>query len=301
MQVVDLIHAALPISLMLIVLALGLRCSWSDATFLFHEPALFARSLLAMNVVLPVAALLIIIYFDLKPPVEIALIVLAISPVPPILPPKLLKLVTRDDYVYGLLVASAVLAVVLIPLTLAIISSATGRDLHIDPALVARSVATSVLLPLGVGLLIRHFLPGLANRITGAVSTIGTLLLAAAMLAIFIVGWRGFRTLIGDGTLLAFIAFTLLALAVGHLFGGPRGDDRTVLALSCASRHPGVAIAIGAALFPDQKKLIAVAVLLDLIVAAIATIPYTRWRKKLHERLSGGGASVPPSAPSGHR
>ena len=76
---------------------------------------------------------------------------------------------------------------------------------------------------------------------------------------------------------------------MGHLLGGPRGDDRTVLALSSAARHPGVAIVIGAALFPDQKKLIAVAVLLELIVATIATIPYTRWRRKRHEKQACGG------------
>ncbi len=294
MQIVDLIHSALPISLMLIVLALGLRCSWSDATFLFHEPSLFARSLLAMNVVLPIAAVLIATSVALKPPVAIALFVLAISPVPRVLPPKLLKLVTRDDYVYGLLVATALLAILLIPLSLAIISGVSGRDLYIDPILVARSVAISVLLPLGVGLLVRQFLPGFANRITGAVSMIGTLLLAVSMLAIFAIGWRGFGALIGDGTLLAFVVFTLLSLALGHMFGGPRGDERTVLALSCASRHPGVAIAIGVALFPGQKKLIAVAVLLDLIVAALASIPYTRWRKTLHERTLAGREPASP-------
>jgi BASS family bile acid:Na+ symporter len=294
MQVLEFVHIALPASLILVVLALGLRCTWGDVTFLFHEPSLLVRSLMSMNVVLPVVALLVATTFDLKPPVKVALFVMAVSPVPPILPPKLLKLVTRDDYVWGLLVASSLFAIVLIPLTLAIISSVAGLNWRVDPALVARSVGISVLLPLGVGLVIGHFFPGFANRITRAVSAIGMALLLAASIAIVAIGWRAFGELIGDGTLLAFVALALIALLVGHLLGGPRGDDRTVLALSTSARHPGVAIVIGAALFPDQKKLIAVAVLLDLIVATIATIPYTRWRRKLHERQAHGRTAPGP-------
>jgi BASS family bile acid:Na+ symporter len=184
------------------------------------------------------------------------------------------------------------LAIVLVPLSLTIIGGVLGQQVHVDAALVARSVAMSVLLPLGVGLLIRHFFPGFANRTSGPVSIIGNLLLLAALIAILAIGWRGFGALVGDGTLLAFIALTLLALGAGHWLGGPRGDDRTVLALSNASRHPGVAIALGASLYPDQRKLIAVAVLLYLIVATISTIPYTQWRRKLHARVVGSQASV---------
>ncbi len=285
MQVIELVNAALPLSLMLIVLTLGLRCTWTDTMFLFHEPALLARSLLSMSVVVPIAALLMATSFDLKPPVKVALVALAVSPVPPILPPKLIKLVTRDDYVYGLLVATSLLAIVLIPASLAIISSITRHAVHVDAALVARSVASSVLLPLGAGLLLRHFFPGFANRVSGPLSIFGNLLLLVSLVAILAFGWRGFAALVGDGTLLAFVALTVVALGAGHLLGGPRGDDRTVLALSNASRHPGVAIALGASLYPDQKKLIAVAVLLYLIVATIATIPYTQWRRKRHERI----------------
>ncbi len=290
-EILQLVHIALPASLILIVLALGLRCTWGDVTFLFREPPLLVRSLLSMNVVLPVVAVLVATTFDLKPPVKVALFVMAVSPVPPVLPPKLLKLVTRDDYVWGLLVASSLFAIVLIPLILAIVGGVLGRDWRVDPALVASSVGASVLLPLGVGLVIRHFFPGFANRITRTISAIGVVLLLAASIAIIATGWRAFGELIGDGTLLAFVALALSGLLVGHLLGGPRGDDRTVLALSSAARHPGVAIVIGAALFPDQKKLIAVAVLLDLIVATIATIPYTRWRRKLHEKRALGGTA----------
>jgi BASS family bile acid:Na+ symporter len=75
------------------------------------------------------------------------------------------------------------------------------------------------------------------------------------------------------------IVFTLIGLAVGQVLGGPDPDNRTVLALSTAVRHPGVAVAIAGAVTED-KKIIAAAVLLAAVVGAIVTIPYVKMRKK---------------------
>ena len=85
----------------------------------------------------------------------------------------------------------------------------------------------------------------------------------------------------------AIVAFSLAGLAAGHLLGGPDPDDRVVLALATASRHPGVALAIASANFPGQK-LVPVAVLLYLIVSAIVSIPYLTGRRRQH----GGIASA---------
>jgi len=83
-------------------------------------------------------------------------------------------------------------------------------------------------------------------------------------------------SLIGNGTLLALAAFVLFGLAIGHLLGGEDESNRTVLALSTASRHPGVAIAFAHANFPQQKLAMA-AVLLYLLVSVIVSVPYLSW------------------------
>jgi BASS family bile acid:Na+ symporter len=96
--------------------------------------------------------------------------------------------------------------------------------------------------------------------------------------------WPAIVGLIGDFTLVAIIIFTLVSLALGHLLGGPDPDDRTVLGLSTASRHPGVAIAIASAIAPDKKAVAAVAaaVFLCVLVGVAVTVPYVRWRKRSH-------------------
>jgi BASS family bile acid:Na+ symporter len=95
-------------------------------------------------------------------------------------------------------------------------------------------------------------------------------------------------SLTGDGTIIALAAFVLVGLAVGHLLGGPDPEDRTVLALSTASRHPGVALAIAHATFPEQQLVLA-AVLLYLLVSALVSMLYLAWRRRRH---AGSAAAV---------
>ena len=68
---------------------------------------------------------------------------------------------------------------------------------------------------------------------------------------------------------------------VGHVLGSEEQGHRQVLALSTATRHPGIAMAIASANFPDLRET-APAVLLYVLVSAIVTAPYFIWRKKSH-------------------
>jgi BASS family bile acid:Na+ symporter len=92
------------------------------------------------------------------------------------------------------------------------------------------------------------------------------------------------RSLIGHGAIIAFVAFVLVGLAAGQLLGGPSPEDRTVLALSTALRHPGVAIAIAYTNFP-QEKLALAAVMLYLLLGLLLTIPYIKLRRRQHAMI----------------
>jgi len=287
MNVATLLHLAFPLSIALIVFALGLRCRPSEVIYLLRERSLLLRSIAAMNVLQPIVAALLVSLTHVHAAVKIALVALAVSPVPPILPGKELKLVTRDSYVYGLLVATSVLAIILVPVTIALLGALSGRELRVAPVTVARIVGGSILVPLGFGVLIGHLLPTFAAKANPIVSRIGTLVLMLAAVVALCALWRPISWLIGDGTLLLCIVFATIGLVVGHTLAGPAGDDRTVLALSTAARHPGVAVAIGAAAFPGQK-MVPAAVVLYLLASAIVSAPYTAWRRRLHAGVAPG-------------
>jgi predicted Na+-dependent transporter len=96
--------------------------------------------------------------------------------------------------------------------------------------------------------------------------------------------------LIGSGTLIAFATFMLVGLAVGHWLGGPEAEDRTALAYSSASRHPGIAIAMAHANFPQQTLAMA-AVLLYLLINTAVSLLYHVWTKRC--RAAVVSAEVP--------
>ncbi|HEX6999170.1 MAG TPA: Na+-dependent transporter, partial [Gammaproteobacteria bacterium] len=147
------------------------------------------------------------------------------------------------------------------------------------PLSVARIVAITVLLPLGIGLAVRHFWPA-ARRVSAPVNRVGMVLLLLAAALIIVRGWSAIGSLVGDGTLPVIAAFTLLGLVVGHVLGGPAEDDRTVLALSTASRHPAVALAVANSA-PSGETLAPAAIALALLAGFVVAIPYTAWRKRL--------------------
>jgi BASS family bile acid:Na+ symporter len=84
-----------------------------------------------MGVVMPVFAIMLAAVFDLRPAVKVALVALALSPVPPILPMKEGRAGGKVTYAIGLLVAAALLAIVLVPLILEIIERLSGRSLYV--------------------------------------------------------------------------------------------------------------------------------------------------------------------------
>jgi bile acid:Na+ symporter, BASS family len=282
MTVIDLIRVAVLLSIALIVIGFALLSTWRDATSLFRQPSLLLRSLLAMNVILPVFAVIVVKFFTLRPAVEIVLICLAVSPVPPFLPQKQLKVAGHHEYIYGLLGATSLLSVVLVPVTIALIGMAFSRATEVSAGAVIRVVAITVLIPFAVGLLVHHLKPDLATRLSGPLNKAGMGLLVVALVPVLIKMWPGIVALIGDGTLIAIIAFIAVGLAAGHLLGGPASTTRSVLALATATRHPGVALIIATANFPDDKQVILPALLLYLLVCTIVCAPYVMWRKRQH-------------------
>jgi len=287
MELATLISIVIRASVGLIVFGLALNASPQDALYLLRRPGQLVRSLLAMNVIMPLFAAALAALFDLNPAVKIALIALAVSPVPPVLPKKQLKAGGRASYAVGLLVAAALLAIVFVPVAVELLGSAFGTPAHVSVAAIARLVFSTVLAPLAAGMVVRCVMPGIAERLAQPISLVATALLVASILPILLTAWPAMVSLVGNGTIVALGAFTLAGLAAGHLLGGSDPDDRAVLALATASRHPGVALAIASANFPEQK-LVPAAVLLYLIVSTIVSIPYLIWRRRPH----GGMASA---------
>ena len=278
MTVAELVPHAIRVSMFAIVFALGLKASRHDVFSLFRRPGLLLRSILAMNVIMPTLAIAAALLLPLPMPIKIALVAIAASPVPPILPGKQTSAGGSASYAIGLLVAASLVAILVIFATMALVGRLVGVEYHMPLSGVIWIVLLSVIVPLVAGVIVRTLLPRMADLIARPVSMFATAILVVACLPVLFTSWTAFWELIGNGVIVILALFTAIGVAVGHWLGGPGAGDRTVLALATGTRHPGVALAIANANFPNEKAVLAV-VIWHLIIGAIVSWPYIRRRK----------------------
>ena len=277
----QLIKLAIGVSILLLVFSLGMGTTFADATSflraLFRSPHQLLRATLAMNVVVPAIAIAAVVLFDMPEAVEVALLAMAVSPVPPILPGKEMKFGGRPRYVFGLLVAVSLTAIVLAPLTVEIMGRIFNRELHIGMVDVAKLVGRTILLPLTVGMIFRKVAPQLADRLASPVSKLAFVILIIGLLPVLYTAWPGIQSLLGNGTGLLIAGVAVAAVAAGHFIGGPDEHDRTALGITSAMRHPGIAMTIASTNFPNNK-LVPAGILLYLLIAMVVTSIYGKFR-----------------------
>lgn len=281
MTLAQLIPLVFQVSMGLVVFSLGLRAGTGDLMYLLRRPGLLIRSLLPMIVIMPVIAAFIAGQFDLRPAVEVALILLAVSPVPPVLPANVSKAGGNVPYSIGLLTISALLAIVVTPASVTVIGRYFGLAVHVPTGDITAAVGMTVLAPLILGAIVRRLVPAVMAWAT-TIARIGTVVLLLAFAAVLFVSWRAILGTIGDFTVVAIVLFVLVSLAVGHVLGGPDPEDRTVLALATASRHPGVALAVASAVAHEHRSTVAAAVLLAFLLGVVTTGVYGKWSGRRH-------------------
>jgi BASS family bile acid:Na+ symporter len=210
--------------------------------------------------------------------VKIGVMLMAVSPLPPFMPMKDISAGGRRRYVYGLLVAISILAVVMVPATVAILAHAFGMTASIGAESVLHLVLVSIIIPFAVGMLIHHLAPARSERAAPIVNKTAALLLVLSMLPILVEMAPGVLHLIGDGSVVTIVLVVVGGLVAGHLLGGPDPQDRGALAIACTTRHPGVALLVASQNFPEPQ--IKAVILLFLIVGVLVVLPYQVWFKR---------------------
>jgi BASS family bile acid:Na+ symporter len=277
--IATLIPLVLKVSIVSLVFGFGLRTKWSDVSHLANRPKQLARSLLSMNIAMPVAAGAICLALSLQRPVSSMLLALSLCPTPPLLPSKAIKAGGGGSYAASLLVAAAIFSILSAPVAVELMERVFGTPLEMSPLAIATVLVPMMLAPLLVGMVLRPVLGAFAEDASKWLSLLATVALLSALALVYAANWRGMADLIGNGTILALSLFCFAGMAIGHMLGGPEPGDRTVLALATSSRHPGLAIAICLMNFPTEKGVLPVALIYS-IVSAVTWIPYVIWRKR---------------------
>src|SRR5262245_48543773 len=161
----SLLLLAVQISILTTVFGFGLRATADDLLYVVRRPGLLARSLLAVFVFFPLLTLALDEMFNFPLAVEVLLVALAISPVPPLLPGKETKAGGNVSFAIGLMAVLSLASILAVPLMLEILQWVFSRQLGVAPGAIAAVVLKSTLVPLVVGMAVRARMPTIAQRI----------------------------------------------------------------------------------------------------------------------------------------
>ncbi len=267
------------LSIVLSALSLAMRARAEDMLYLMRRPALALRAFISMYVIVPLVALLAVTLIDPRPGVALAVLVLSLSPVPPLLPKKQLKSGGEGAYILGLLVTAALVSVLVMPVGLTLLAHLFGRELHVSTATIAKTLAITVVVPTALGLLAQKLLGARSERASQLIGRLGMLLLVVGAIGVLIILAPAVWRAVGEGTLVVMLLVILAGLVAGYLLGGSDPGIRTALALASATRHPGVALAVIGASVPEAK-LALVSVLVFVLLNVVVGIPFVMASKR---------------------
>jgi BASS family bile acid:Na+ symporter len=273
----DLLTIAAAATVFTVMFVLGLRIVFGEFRWVWQHPSLVARALFAVLVAVPALAIVVTRAFDLPRSAAIGIVLMAIAPGAPVALRRSLDAGGHRSFAPALQIMLALLAVVSMPLSIAVLNEVYAGRASIEPWPLAKQVFTAQLLPLGIGMLVRQASPTTAARLEPKLARLATVLLVLLVLLVLIDIWRVVIDA-GPRGVLAIVIVTVLALAVGHLLGGPDPATRTAVAISSAARNPGLALVV-ATLNHAPPEIIAT-VLAYLLVSAFTVVPYVAWRRR---------------------
>jgi BASS family bile acid:Na+ symporter len=240
-----LINLLVTITLIEMMVLIGLRVTFAEIAGTVRDWRLVGRAAAANYLLVPAAAIALLVLFDASPPVAAGFLILAVCPGAPFGPPFAAIARANVSMAVGLMVvlagSSAILSPVLLQVLLPWVSG--GEAPRIDLIGMVGALLVTQLLPLLLGLMTRHWRPELAQRLlrpfelVSKVLSLGVagLILATQFHMLAEIRIRGF---VGMLILLA------ASLAIGWLAGGSGRDSRRTMALTTALRNVGVGLVI---------------------------------------------------------
>ena len=280
MSPADIVKLVLTGGIALTVFAIGLRSRPADTLQLVRQPMLGLRAMTSMFVLTPIFVIAVTMAVALGRPDRAALIALAVSPMPPILPRREATVGGEGDYAVGLQVMASVVSIIVAPIIVWLAGRLFGVAAHFDTLAMLKVLAITIGAPLAAGIAIARFWPR-AAKLSRRLGTLAMVVLAVGAAFALYAEAPNVVARIGHGLLWVTAAIVLFGLLVGHLLGGPDPGNRGALALATSARHPGLAIALAAGAFPADKDAIVATVLLFLLTNVMLTLPYMLWRRRV--------------------
>jgi BASS family bile acid:Na+ symporter len=249
----QVINLLVTITVVEMMIAIGLGVTFAELVRVGQGWPLLTKAFFANYVAVPAVTVGLLLLYRVQPMVAAGYLILAVCPGAPFGPP--LAAIARGNKAVsvGLMVILSGSSVFLAPLLLHFLlplmagSETANGTQGIPPKVDAVQIGVSLLgiqlVPLCVGLAVRHWRPELAKRVQKPANRISAVLNVVVTVVILIVQGH----LLAEIRPVGFVGMLVLliaSLAAGWLLGGPGSDNRKTLALTTSLRNVGVSLVI---------------------------------------------------------
>lgn len=247
--------------------AMGLGLTVSRIATPLRDVRMVLLLLLVNFVVVPAAAIAAARLLPMEQDAATAVVLVGCLAGAPFLP-KLAQL-AKGDVALG--VGSMVLLMVVTVGYAPIVVPLVIPGVTVDPLAVAQSLVLFMLIPLGIGLLIRSRLPELADSWVGPVGQASSVGMLLGVTSALLVSWQDVVGAIGTWIFVGVAIVLVAGLASGWLAGVGRPGDRVLLGLATAQRNIAAAILVATTIGGDVVVLTLVgALVLPIVLIVLA-------------------------------
>lgn len=230
-------------SVFAVMFSLGLLLGREQIAAARRRGGVLAMVFFAVVVPMPLLAVLLVTFAEIRGVVAAGILLMAISPGAPIAIRRAIDAGGEPAFAPALHLVIVALAVVTVPVSLAVLSTVFQKDFAISPLDVGRQVFFAQLLPLGLGATLRALRPAMAAGLAGPLARTTNLALIPLAAILVVVLWPLLAE-VGWVPAAAGAALTLCALAVGAACAARDAAARPVAAVAAAMRNPGLALLI---------------------------------------------------------
>lgn len=266
--------------------AMGLALTIPRIVEPLRDVRLVGLLLLANFVVVPAAAIAAGRLLPMDPDAAGAVVLIGCAAGAPFLP-KLAQLARGD---VALAVGSMVLLMVATVLYAPIVVPLAVPGSTVDPLRIAGSLVALMLVPLGIGLLVRARRPGLADGWAGRIGRASTAGLVVGIVAAVLLTWQDIVGAVGTWIFTGTAIVLASGLVAGWLAGWGRPADRVTLSLATAQRNVAAALVVATSLGGEALVLTLVAA--TVIPAVLMALAAVIGRRAAAPGASAAGASA---------
>jgi len=243
------------------MLAMGLSLTVKQIMDPLRNTKVVLLALLANFILVPALAYLITVVIPLDDGLATGLILVGTAAGAPFLP-KLVQVAKGNAaFSVGLMTLLMVVTVIYLPIVLPLLLPGAS----VSPWDIAKSLITTMLVPLGIGLFIKARYSETAASLQPHMSQVSSLAIVVMMVTVLVLEFSTIIGTIGTGGILAALIFLVGALAIGLLLGGKDAGMRPVMGLGTAQRNLAAAMLVAAQNFSDNANVLVMVMLVAIL------------------------------------